>query len=110
MDTREIHESRRNVGRDVARIGFATAMLPFRPLMGLATLVLGGGSKETQEVYLIRVQDAGGGVQVARIEKNIGGATLDMGDYVSIWGFSRGGVCVVRRAFNHSVGAEVKLR
>ena len=98
------------------RIGFFRAffgiiLLIFRPAMVLAAWVLRGRSPtESQPVFIVRIERADGGLEQARIESDLVGATMDLGDHVSIWGERRGGVIVVKHAFNHTIGAEVRLR
>lgn len=79
--------------------------------MVLAAWVLRGRSPtENQPVFIIRIERVDGGLEQARIESDMSGATMDMGDHVSIWGERRGGVVVVKHAFNHTIGAEVRLK
>jgi hypothetical protein len=79
--------------------------------MGLMTLASGGSRpKEHKNVHVLRVQKTDGTAVMARIEHDMVGATIDMGDYVSIWGDTSGGVVIVKLAFNHTVNGEVRLR
>lgn len=98
------------------RTGFFRGLLGillfvFRPAMVLAAWVLRGRSPtENQPVFIIRIERDDGGLEQARIECDLVGATMDLGDHVSIWGARRGGVVVVKHAFNHTIGAEVRLK
>lgn len=79
--------------------------------MVLAAWVLRGRSPtERETVLIIRIERDDGGLEQARIESDLIGATMDLGDHVSIWGEHRGGVVVVKHAFNHTIGAEVRLK
>ena len=95
----------------ILRNAFALVLLPFRPAMVLASMIFGSRKPtEHQTVYVVRVQQANGRISQVRIEHEIVGATVDLGDYVSIWGKERAGVIVVTRAYSHTVGAEVRLK
>ncbi|MBA3534622.1 MAG: hypothetical protein H0T73_22110, partial [Ardenticatenales bacterium] len=109
-DTREIQvKAPRNTAAEVVRYTFAIILLPFRPMMVLLAWIFGGRRPtELQTVYLVRVRCVDGTVRQLRIEHEIAGATLDIGDYVSVWGHDRSGVLIVQHAYNHTVGAEVK--
>lgn len=99
-----------------SRTGFFRGLLGvllfiFRPAMVLAAWVLRGRSPtENQPVFIIRIERDDGGLEQARIESDLVGATMDLGDHVSIWGKRQGGVVVVKHAFNHTIGAEVRLK
>jgi hypothetical protein len=82
-----------------------------RPAVMLSAWILHGRrSPEYQTVFILRIERDDGGVEQARIESDLDGATMDLGDRVSIWGKRRGGVTVVSKAFNHTIGAEVRLK
>ncbi len=86
-------------------------LLVFRPAMVLAAWVLRGRTPaEHQTVLVLRIERDDGGLEQARIESDLDGATMDLGDRVSIWGKRRAGVVIVKYAFNHTVGAEVRLK
>ena len=97
------------------RTGFFRGLLGillfvFRPAMVLAAWVLRGRSPtEHKTVLILRIERDDGGLEQARIESDLDGATMDLGDRVSIWGKRRAGVVIVKYAFNHTVGAEVRL-
>lgn len=111
VDTREIQvKAPRDWAGTTLRGVLTLALLPLRPLMVLSAWVMGRRPKEHQTVYLVRVQRSDGTVEQARVEQDIVGATMDLGDYVSIWGRDQEGVTIVQRAYNHTVGAEVRLR
>lgn len=112
IDTREIQgKAETDFAGNTVRFIFALILLPFQPLMVLAAWILGGRRpEERQVVYVVRVQRPDGAIGQARIERDILGATLDVGDYVSIWGKKQSGVLVVNRAYNHTVGAELAVR
>lgn len=99
-----------------SRTGFFRGILglllfAFRPGMVLSAWVLRGrSSPEHQPVFILRIERDDGRVEQARIESDLYGATMDLGDRVSIWGKRRGGVAVVSKAFNHTIGAEVRLK
>lgn len=83
----------------------------FRPAMVLSAWILRGRSSlEHQPVFILRIERDDGGLEQARIESDLDGATMDLGDRVSIWGKRRGGVTIVNQAFNHTIGAEVRLK
>jgi hypothetical protein len=112
IDTRDIHVNvRKWEFGDFLRVFIGCLLLPLQPILALLTL-LGGGSKpkEAQSIATFRVRRADGTVCQGRIEHDIIGATIDVGDYVSVWGSERGGVLVVEHAYNHTVGGEVILK
>jgi hypothetical protein len=110
VDTREIQVKSTDVSGDLLRFIVALLLLPLRPLMILAAWIFGGRkSPETQTIYMVRVQRSDGTIAQARVEQDIEGVTMDLGDYVSIWGANRSGALVVKHAYNHTVGGEVKL-
>lgn len=83
----------------------------FRPAMVLAAWLLRGRSPtENQIILVLRIERDDGGLEQARIESDLDGATMDLGDRVSIWGKRRAGVVIVKYAFNHTIGAEVRLK
>ncbi len=64
---------------------------------------------EWQDVIVLRVEDAGGRLTEARIEADLHGAGVRLGDHVTLWGQYRGGVLIVRRGYNHSSGADIRM-
>lgn len=85
-------------------------MLPFRPLMVLMALIFSPRqTPEMQEVIVLRVEDAGGKLTEARIEADIHGAGVRLGDHVTLWGQYRSGVLIVQRGYNHSSGADIRM-
>lgn len=97
-----------SVAGGVAKGLIALVMLPLQPLIVLSALIFRGRSpKERVPHYVVRLNSPDGTVHVARFERELRKATIAAGDYVSIWGTERSGVCIVRRAYNHSVSAEV---
>jgi len=112
IDTRDISVREQKTGTgDIIRILVGCLALPFQPIVALLTL-FGGGSKpkEAKTIATFRVRRADGMVSQARIEHDIVGATVDVGDYVSVWGRERKGVLAVEHAYNHTVGGEVILK
>lgn len=96
---------------DAIRMVIGCIMLPIQPLMALLTLFgFGNKPKEARSIATFRVERSDGTLCQARIEHDLMGATIDVGDYVSVWGIERGGVLVVEHAYNHTVGGEVILR
>lgn len=110
VDTSQIQVSVR------PRTGFFRGLLGillfvFRPAMMLSAWILRGRSPtENQPVFILRIERDDGELEQARIESDLDGATMDLGDRVSIWGKRRGGVTIVSKAFNHTIGAEVRLK
>lgn len=96
--------------RSILRGTLAFFLLLFRPFLVLAAWIFGGHKPtEYRTIYLVRVQRTDRTIGQARIEHDMVGATMDLGDYVSIWGHSRRGIVFVQRAYNHTVDAEVRL-
>ncbi len=99
-----------------SRTGFFRGILgvllfAFRPAMVLSAWVLRGRSPSVhQPVFILRIERNDGGLEQARIESDLDGATMDVGDLVSIWGKRRGGITIVSHAFNHTIGAEVRTK
>lgn len=88
----------------------ALIALPFRPLMVLTALLFGQRSTpEFQEVTVLRVEDIAGRPVQARIEAEIRGAVVELGDEVELWGHYRNGVLIVSRGYNSSTNAEIRL-
>jgi len=85
-------------------------LLPFRPLMVLIALIFSPRqTPEMQEVIVLRVENAVGRLIEARIEADIHGAGVRLGDHVTLWGQYRSGVLIVRRGYNHSSGADIRM-
>lgn len=89
----------------------ALLILPFRPLMILMGLIFGlRSTAEIQEVIVLRVEDAATGhITEARIETDMRGAGVRLGDHVALWGQYRGGVLIVSRGYNYNAGAEIRM-
>lgn len=79
-------------------------------MMLSAWILRGRSPTENQPVFILRIERDDGELEQARIESDLDGATMDLGDRVSIWGKRRGGVTIVSKAFNHTIGAEVRLK
>ena len=96
---------------DILHYGVSTVLLVTEPLYGLMSLVSGARRpKEYKSIYTFRVKTPNNDIVEARIERDIVGATISLGDYVSIWGQMSGGVVIVNHAYNHTVKGEVRLR
>lgn len=96
---------------DILHYGVSTALLVTKPLYGLMSLVSGARQpKEYKSIYTFRVRTPDNDIVEARIERDIVGATISLGDYVSIWGQISGGIVIVKHAYNHTVKGEVRLR
>lgn len=96
---------------DYLRTGIGCLLLPFQPILALLTL-LGGGNKpkETQNIATFRVNAPDGTTSQARIEQDYTGATIDLGDYVFVWGRQNKGVWIVEHAYNETVRGELDLK
>ena len=72
----------------------------------------GGHPKPNWETNItsVRVRRQDGAEREARLEGNIVGGSISLGDPVSIWGKDVSGTLIVQRAYNHSTGAEIRLR
>jgi hypothetical protein len=96
---------------DIVHYGISTVLLVTKPLYGLMSLVSGARRpKEYKSIYTFRVRTPHNDVVEARIERDIIGASISLGDYVSIWGRMSGGVVIVQHAYNHTVKGEVRLK
>ncbi len=85
-------------------------LLFVQPLLILAALIFKGrGPREMVEVVVLRVQDSAGRTSEARIEREMRGAGVRLGDSVALWGHFRGSLLYVRGGFNHTTGAELRL-
>jgi hypothetical protein len=60
-----------------------------------------GGRGESM-VTLLRIRTSDGTQRDARLRGHLTGANLTLGDKVSLWGWKRRGMLVVRRGFNHT--------
>ena len=61
-------------------------------------------------VTTVRIYDATGEQRDVRVEGEFMGGSIALGDKLSLWGHNRKGTLVVRRAYNHTSHAEVRLR
>jgi len=96
---------------DVLHYGLSTVLLVTRPLYGLMSFASGARKpKEHKNVLTYRVRTPGGDLVEVRIEKDIMGASISMGDYITVWGREVGGVIIVRNAYNHTVRGEVRVK
>jgi len=89
----------------------AIILLPFRPLMVIMPIIFGNhSSPEFQEVIVLRVEALTGILSEARIESEIQGAGVRLGDKVALWGSYRAGILIVIRGYNYTTGADIRLR
>jgi hypothetical protein len=96
---------------DVLHGAITGMLLITKPLYGLMSLGSGARKpKEFKSIFTFRVRTPRNEIVEARIEKDILGASISLGDYVSIWGKISGGVVIVHHAYNHTVRGEVRLR
>jgi len=96
---------------DVLHYGISAALLVTKPLYGLMSIASGARKpKELKSVATFRVRSPRGMLVEVRIEKDVIGASINIGDYVSAWGQVNGGVVILRNAYNHTVRGEVRLR
>lgn len=111
-DIREIEVAApKNWAGGTAKTGLALILLPLHPLLVLGGLLFRGSSpKKTQKHYILGIRRSDGREEQARIEGDPLGALPRRGDHVSLWGSPRYGVLVVRRGYNHSVHAEIRVR
>ena len=78
---------------DVLHGAVTTVLLVTNPLYGLMSLVSGARRpKEYKSIFTFRVRTPRNEIVEARIEKDILGASISLGDYVSIWGTMLGGL------------------
>src|SRR5947209_1113239 len=61
-------------------------------------------------ITTIRVRRTDGTQREARLEGDLVGAGTGLGDEVSLWGRDSSGTLVVKRAYNHTTGAEIRIR
>lgn len=96
---------------DVLHYGISAALLVTKPLYGLMSIASGARKpKEFRSIATFRIRTARGQLVEVRIEKDVVGATINIGDYVSAWGQVSGGVVILRNAYNHTIRGEVRLR
>lgn len=112
VDTRDISVKEREFGAGGWLQGlFGCVMLPFQPIAALFALSgLANRPKETKTIITFRVRCLDGTICQARVERDLAGATVDIGDFISVWGALRNGVLIVKHAYNHTVGGEIILR
>jgi hypothetical protein len=67
-----------------------------------------GRSRSTMTVHTIRVWRSDGTSGEARFEGDFTASIPAPGDRVSLWGSSRAGILIVKRAYNHNTGAKIK--
>lgn len=66
--------------------------------------------KDMKTIEILRIESPARGVVDVRIEKDMVGASINICDYISVWGREISGVVVMNRGFNHTVNAEIRLR
>lgn len=111
-DLEKIEVEKGMSGLDMGLLGLkgliGCLLLPFRPLIVLSALLFGGKRpKEKTTHYVARLECADGSFCEARFERELRGARMSVGDYISVWGSMRAGVVVASHAYNHSVRAEI---
>jgi hypothetical protein len=111
VDTSELQvEDKKVKTGDVLKIIFGIPLLFINFVAGIMTLFSGGSRpKDYKHVFTFRVQRANGTIVLARIERDMIGATINIGDHVSVWGKESSGVVIVIKAFNHTINGEVRL-
>lgn len=98
-------------GARSAKNTVSTLLFFTKPLLLITGwLFRGASNKPTDTHWVIGVRRADGTKAQARIEGDLTGSILSRGDYVSLWGGKRSGVFIVRRGFNHTVSAEIRIR
>lgn len=92
----------------VLRILIFPFTLPF-----LARSLLAGRRKPrpTMVVNIMRIARLSDGAIIeAHFEGDFTASIPSLGDHVSLWGSYRNGVLIVKRAYNHSTGAQISVR
>jgi hypothetical protein len=111
VDVRELQVfAREGCLMSTLRMFVGVFVFVMQPLLTMGNWVRGPVTRERLAVYVIGVRRADGGEEQARIEGESMGAVPRRGDVVSLWGPRRHGVLVLRRGFNHSVSAEIRVR
>jgi hypothetical protein len=96
---------------DILHIGLSGVLLVANPIYGLMSIGSRlGKPKEYKRILTFRVKNPNNDVFDIRVEKEMVGASIRLGDYLSVWGRMSGGVVVLEHAYNHSVRGEVRLR
>ena len=86
-------------------------LLIFKPMMLVMGLVgLSSRPERKMTITTIRLQRPDGVVRNARLEGDLMGAGVSLGDTVSLWGSDRSGTVIVKRAYNHTTSSEISVR
>lgn len=90
---------------------FFPLLLVLKPFM-FATTMFGMMSKPERKMTIntIRVLRSDGKMPNARLEGDLMGAGISLGDEVSLWGHDRSGTLIVQRAYNHTTLSEIQVR
>jgi hypothetical protein len=96
---------------DVIHYGLSSILLVTKPVYGIMSFASGvRRPKEHKNIYTLRLETPDNELVDVRIEKDMVGASVNLRDYVSIWGKSSVGVIIMLRGYNHTVKGEVRLR
>jgi hypothetical protein len=96
---------------DIIHYGLSSILLVTKPVYGIMSLASGARrTKEHRTIFTLRIQTPSNEYVDIRIEKDMIGASINMRDYVSVWGKSYAGVIILLRGYNHTVKGEIRLR
>lgn len=96
---------------DVIHYGLSSILLVTKPVYGIMSFASGARRpKEYKTIYTLRVQTPANEFIDVRIERDMKGASINLRDYISIWGKSSAGVIIMIRGYNHTVKGEISLR
>lgn len=96
---------------DVIELGLKTALLFTDTKYGLMSWALSSKKpKEYKTIGVIRIESPTKGTVDIRIEKDMIGVSINICDYISVWGNERAGVFVMDHGFNHTVNGEIRLK
>jgi hypothetical protein len=96
---------------DIVHLGLSSVLLVTKPLYGIMSLASGSRrAKEYNNIYTFRIESSKKEFTDVRVEKDMIGASINLRDYVSIWGKETGGVIIMYFGYNHTVKGEIRLR
>lgn len=90
---------------------FFPLLLVFRPMLLVMGLIgLNAHPERKMTITTIRITRSDGRIFNARLEGDLMGAGVNLGDDVSLWGSNRSGTLIVKRGYNHTTSSEIQVR
>lgn len=94
----------------ILQLGVGAAMLPIKPLAGIMSLTSAASRpKEYKTIYTLRIRTSSNEIREIRIDRDMIGASINLHDYISVWGRDTG-VINMARGYNHTIKGEISLK